>query len=568
MCGRKGTSGFFKIKLDLWRYKVVFVGADLILVLNYLWLNVHVLACGLRVIIVSAGSLLYADECFSTCGSSVLVHGLSIKPQGDECAFLQMWSYQVFSYTISSRFCLLYAFPKWCKPSLDDSRKCMYFVPMVVFFETIYPTDCPAWCEPSSDGVWIVMFGFWSHNLDYGWLIYGFGNYNSDCTEYFGEWGFDYSRFRSYFGCSWYLYRDKGSLVLGIDMVGVFYEDWILHIGNILMAKGRLLNTYGMILVLGSSTITFQFGLGTQLISKVNLAFLFSQDGTSLLDFSPVRMNFQFMYIFGLMMLLEWATFRLHQRYMSHVVNHYVSLKTYKFYYLEDLKANILVLVGVLNDSCALFSLPGVCPDGFYSGRFLRRQYHLVKCSMSFPNVLNLTLKMKITVIYFAIDLDPASKRKNIVIYYKHARDPVWHLDSGCSRSMTGVKQYLHKYVEEQGPKVVFGDNSSAPAEGYGLANCNGIVFTTIAYVNGLKYNLINASQLCDAKYLVQFDYKRGTIFNANKEVVLIAPRRDDVYVLNMSNLTQNGTCLFTKANKFLAPTVTTCAQLIKSSKH
>jgi hypothetical protein len=42
------------------------------------------------------------------------------------------------------------------------------------------------------------------------------------------------------------------------------------------------------------------------------------------------------------------------------------------------------------------------------------------------------------------------------------------------------------------------------------------------------------------------------TIFNANKEVVLIAPRRQDVYVLDMSSLTQNGTCLFAKATETL----------------
>ncbi|GJV95928.1 retrovirus-related pol polyprotein from transposon TNT 1-94 [Tanacetum coccineum] len=29
------------------------------------------------------------------------------------------------------------------------------------------------------------------------------------------------------------------------------------------------------------------------------------------------------------------------------------------------------------------------------------------------------------------------------------AREPIWYLDSGCSRSMTGVKSYLHKYVEQ-----------------------------------------------------------------------------------------------------------------------
>ncbi|GJW15297.1 retrovirus-related pol polyprotein from transposon TNT 1-94 [Tanacetum coccineum] len=36
----------------------------------------------------------------------------------------------------------------------------------------------------------------------------------------------------------------------------------------------------------------------------------------------------------------------------------------------------------------------------------------------------------------------------------RHIREPIWYLDSGCSRSMTGVKSYLHKYVEQPGPKT------------------------------------------------------------------------------------------------------------------
>nr|GEY67068.1 ribonuclease H-like domain-containing protein [Tanacetum cinerariifolium] len=39
-------------------------------------------------------------------------------------------------------------------------------------------------------------------------------------------------------------------------------------------------------------------------------------------------------------------------------------------------------------------------------------------------------------------------------------------------------------------------------------------------------------------------------MFNANKEVVLIAPKRNDVYVLNMSSLTLNGACFFAKASE------------------
>nr|GEY71515.1 retrovirus-related Pol polyprotein from transposon TNT 1-94 [Tanacetum cinerariifolium] len=102
-------------------------------------------------------------------------------------------------------------------------------------------------------------------------------------------------------------------------------------------------------------------------------------------------------------------------------------------------------------------------------------------------------------------------------------------LNSGCSRHMSGIKQYLHKYSKVQGPKMVFGDDSSGDTEGYGSLNCNGITFMRVAYVNGLKHNLMNISQLCDANYKVLFTKTQGTIYNQNDEVVLIAPRRRDV---------------------------------------
>ncbi|GJV88979.1 hypothetical protein Tco_1532917 [Tanacetum coccineum] len=127
------------------------------------------------------------------------------------------------------------------------------------------------------------------------------------------------------------------------------------------------------------------------------------------------------------------------------------------------------------------------------------------------------------------------------------AREPT---KSGCSRSMTDVKSYLHKYVEKPGPKVVFDDNSSYITEGYGSINCGGICFSKVAFVNGLKYILISTSQLCDAKNIIRFDDMEGTIFNATKEIMLIAPRRNDVYVLDMSSLTPNGVCFFAKAPK------------------
>ncbi|GKC19730.1 retrovirus-related pol polyprotein from transposon TNT 1-94, partial [Tanacetum coccineum] len=120
----------------------------------------------------------------------------------------------------------------------------------------------------------------------------------------------------------------------------------------------------------------------------------------------------------------------------------------------------------------------------------------------------------------------------------------------GCSRHMTGVKQYLHIYSKEPGPKVDFGDDSSRDTEGYGLVNCNGIIFTRVAYVNGLKHNLIRISQLCDANFKVLFTKTQETIFNQNNEVVLIAPWRKDVYIIDMSSFNkESNACFLSKAS-------------------
>ncbi|GJU94968.1 retrovirus-related pol polyprotein from transposon TNT 1-94 [Tanacetum coccineum] len=114
---------------------------------------------------------------------------------------------------------------------------------------------------------------------------------------------------------------------------------------------------------------------------------------------------------------------------------------------------------------------------------------------------------------------------------------------NGCSKSMTGVKSYLHKYVEQPGPKVVFGDNSSCITQGYGSINCGGIIFS-------------------------KFDDKQGTISNANKEIVLIAPRRNDVYVHDMSSLTPNGACFFAKASESVHKTLVDEIRIDDSSRY
>ncbi|GJU96646.1 retrovirus-related pol polyprotein from transposon TNT 1-94 [Tanacetum coccineum] len=81
------------------------------------------------------------------------------------------------------------------------------------------------------------------------------------------------------------------------------------------------------------------------------------------------------------------------------------------------------------------------------------------------------------------------------------------------------VHDYLKRYSKEPCPKVVFGDDSSGDTEGYSSVNCNRITFTM------------------------------GTIFNQNDKVVLIAPRRRDVYIIDMSSFNkESNACFLAKA--------------------
>ncbi|GJT95818.1 retrovirus-related pol polyprotein from transposon TNT 1-94, partial [Tanacetum coccineum] len=69
---------------------------------------------------------------------------------------------------------------------------------------------------------------------------------------------------------------------------------------------------------------------------------------------------------------------------------------------------------------------------------------------------------------------------------------PKKHPNSRRPRIAYRQSESTKKYSNESGPKVVFGDDYSGDTEGYGSVNCNGITFTRVAYVNGLKHNLIS----------------------------------------------------------------------------
>ncbi|GJV93413.1 hypothetical protein Tco_1541226 [Tanacetum coccineum] len=94
-----------------------------------------------------------------------------------------------------------------------------------------------------------------------------------------------------------------------------------------------------------------------------------------------------------------------------------------------------------------------------------------------------------------------------------------------------------NRYSKESVPKVVFRDNSSGDTEGYGSVNCNGITFTRVAYVNGLKHNLISINQLCDANFKVLFTKTQEPYSTKTMKLYLLL-QEEEMYMSLICHLT------------------------------
>ncbi|XP_031091039.1 uncharacterized protein LOC115996034 [Ipomoea triloba] len=75
-----------------------------------------------------------------------------------------------------------------------------------------------------------------------------------------------------------------------------------------------------------------------------------------------------------------------------------------------------------------------------------------------------------------------------------------WYFDSGCSRHMTGSKEFLKNVIPYTG-QVTFGDGIKGDIMGIGILNVAGLPsLSKVLLVQGLKANLSSINQLCDQK--------------------------------------------------------------------
>ncbi|XP_022019425.1 uncharacterized protein LOC110919467 [Helianthus annuus] len=83
----------------------------------------------------------------------------------------------------------------------------------------------------------------------------------------------------------------------------------------------------------------------------------------------------------------------------------------------------------------------------------------------------------------------------------------IWHVDSGCSRHMTGLKELLKNFRFIDGDFVSFaGDEKGGKIVGVGDVVSEALTLENVNYVPELCYNLMSVSQVCDKGISVLFN--------------------------------------------------------------
>ncbi|GFP79480.1 pentatricopeptide repeat-containing protein at5g24830 [Phtheirospermum japonicum] len=103
------------------------------------------------------------------------------------------------------------------------------------------------------------------------------------------------------------------------------------------------------------------------------------------------------------------------------------------------------------------------------------------------------------------------------------------YFDSGCSRHMTGTREYLMDFETYNGGKVIYGGGYHGQIIGKGTLNVEGVPkLHNVLLVDGLMTNLIIISQLCDSNMNVEFDKQTCKVFDDSNVCFLTGTRMED----------------------------------------
>ncbi|KAJ9535417.1 LOW QUALITY PROTEIN: hypothetical protein OSB04_un001468 [Centaurea solstitialis] len=143
-------------------------------------------------------------------------------------------------------------------------------------------------------------------------------------------------------------------------------------------------------------------------------------------------------------------------------------------------------------------------------------------------------------------------------------RTSLWHVDSGCSRHMTGIMSLLEDFKRFEGGHVAFGDNPhGGKISGKGKVSQGKMTFDDVYFVEQLRAfskhittkQPLSVSQFCDKKFGVFFTDTECLILAPGykideSKVILRTPRKDNVYCLDIEDASSSSlNCLFSKAS-------------------
>uniref|UniRef100_A0A151UEZ7 Retrovirus-related Pol polyprotein from transposon TNT 1-94 n=1 Tax=Cajanus cajan TaxID=3821 RepID=A0A151UEZ7_CAJCA len=111
---------------------------------------------------------------------------------------------------------------------------------------------------------------------------------------------------------------------------------------------------------------------------------------------------------------------------------------------------------------------------------------------------------------------------------------------------MTGDKSKFVSLREKESKTITYGDNNKGKILGTGtVGNSYNTLIEDVLYVEGLKYNLLSISQLCDKNFNVSFNNECCLVCDkSTNETLFIGKRINNIYILHLVNNASNITCL------------------------
>nr|AAK02025.2 Putative copia-type pol polyprotein [Oryza sativa]AAP52042.1 retrotransposon protein, putative, unclassified [Oryza sativa Japonica Group] len=129
----------------------------------------------------------------------------------------------------------------------------------------------------------------------------------------------------------------------------------------------------------------------------------------------------------------------------------------------------------------------------------------------------------------------------------------VWIVDFGCSRHMTGDKNWFFSLKKpSKTESIIFGDTSISAVLATGSVKVNEkFELKNVALVEDLKYNLLSVSQIVDEDFEVHFKKTGSKVFDSCGDSVLNISRCGRVFKADFENpVSPMITCLVAKFDK------------------